>query len=181
MNKLIKMLPTEKSSVFGTISLLGILSMLLMIIVPIPTFVLDVLLLLNIGLSIIIFLLSIQAKNVLEFSVLPTILIFTTLLRIVLNVSSSRLILGKATGGKVIEAVGNITVNGDYVVGIIIFVVITIVMMLVINKGTSRVATVSARFILDSLPGKQMSIDGDLNNGIIDLKTAQSRRADLQK
>lgn len=181
MNKLFKFLPTEKSSVFGVISLVGILAMLLMIIVPVPTFVLDVLLLLNIGMSAIIFLLAVQAKNVLEFTGLPTTLIFTTLLRIVLNVSSSRLILGEATGGKVIDAIGNITVGGDYVVGIIIFAVITLVMMLVINKGTSRVAEVSARFILDSLPGKQMSIDGDLNNGVIDMKTAQARRADLQK
>lgn len=181
MNKLMKFLPSEKSSIFGFISLVGVLAMLMMIIVPIPTFVLDVLLLLNIGISAIIFLLSVQAKNVLEFSVLPTVLIFTTLLRIVLNVSSSRLILGEATGGKVIDAIGKITVGGDYAVGIIIFAVITLVMMLVINKGTSRVAEVSARFVLDSLPGKQMSIDGDLNNGIIDMKTAQARRADLQK
>lgn len=181
MNKILKFLPTEKSSVFGVLTLVGMLSMLLMIIIPIPTFVLDILLLINIGMSAIIFLMAVQAKNVLEFSVLPTILIFTTLLRIVLNVSSSRLILGKADGGKVIDAIGNITVGGDYVVGVIMFIVITIVMMLVINKGTSRVAEVSARFILDSLPGKQMSIDGDLNNGVIDMKTAQLRRSELQR
>lgn len=181
MNKIMSFLPTQKSSIFGVISLVGMLAMLLMIIVPIPTFILDILLLINIGISAIVFLLAVQSKNVLEFTVLPTILIFTTLLRIVLNVSSSRLILGQADGGKVIDAIGNITVGGDYVVGVIMFILITIVMMLVINKGTSRVAEVSARFILDSLPGKQMSIDGDLNNGVIDMKTAQARRADLQR
>lgn len=181
MNKFLKYLPTEKSSVFGILTLTAILSMLLMIIVPVPIIVLDTLLLLNIAVSAIVFMLAVQSKNVLEFSVLPTILIFTTLLRIVLNVSSSRLILGKATGGKVIDAIGTITVGGDYVVGIIIFIVITIVMFLVINKGTGRVAEVSARFVLDSLPGKQMSIDSDLNSGVIDVMTAQKRRADLQK
>ena len=181
MNKLLKYIPSNLSSSFGVVALVGILGMLLMIIVPVPTILLDVLLLFNIGVSAIVFLLSVQAKNVLEFSVLPTVLIFTTLLRIVLNVSSSRLILGDATGGKVIDAIGNITVGGDYVVGIIIFAIITLVMFLVINKGTSRVAEVSARFVLDSLPGKQMSIDGDLNSGVIDVKTAQARRADLQR
>lgn len=181
MNKLLKYIPSNLTSSLGAVTLVGILGMLLMIIVPVPTILLDMLLLLNIGISAIVFLLSIQAKNVLEFSVLPTVLIFTTLLRIVLNVSSSRLILGDATGGKVIDAIGNITVGGDYVVGIIIFAIITLVMFLVINKGTSRVAEVSARFVLDSLPGKQMSIDGDLNSGVIDMKTAQARRADLQR
>lgn len=181
MNKFLKYLPTERSSVFGLLALTAILAVLLMIIIPVPTIVLDTLLLLNIAISAIVFMLAVQSKNVLEFSVLPTVLIFTTLLRIVLNVSSSRLILSDATGGKVIDAIGTITVGGDYVVGAIIFIVITIVMFLVINKGTGRVAEVSARFILDSLPGKQMSIDSDLNSGVIDIRTAQNRRADLQR
>lgn len=181
MNKLLKFLPLEKSSAFSLITLVGALAMLLLIIVPVPSMILDILLLANIGMSAVIFLLAIQAKNVLEFSVLPTVLIFTTLLRIVLNVSSSRLILGEATGGKVIDAIGKITVGGDYVVGVIIFAIITLVMFLVINKGTGRVAEVSARFVLDSLPGKQMSIDSDLNSGVIDVRTAQARRLDLQK
>lgn len=159
----------------------GLLAMLLLIMVPVPTAVLDILLLINIAVSILIFLMSIQAKNVLEFTILPTMLIFTTLARIVLNVSSSRLILGQANGGKVIDAIANITVNGDYVVGIIMFIIIVIVMFLVINKGTERVSEVSARFVLDGMPGKQMSIDADLNSGAITLKMAQKRRDDLQK
>ncbi|MGU8987251.1 FHIPEP family type III secretion protein [Clostridium perfringens] len=170
-----------KGKKFSSIVPLAIFAMLLLIMIPVPTMLLDILLLINIAISAVIFLMSLQAKNVLEFSVLPTMLIFTTLTRIVLNVSSSRLILGKADGGKVIDAIGKITIGGDYVVGVIVFIIITIVMFLVINNGTDRIAGVSARFILDSLPGKQMSIDADLNSGVIDIKTAQKKRLDLEK
>lgn len=156
-------------------------SLVLMIIIPVPTFMLDILLMINLAISSIIFLLSMYTRTILEFSILPTALLYTTLTRIILNVTSARIILSRAEGGKVIEAIGKFSINGDYIVGSIIFIIITIVMFIVITKGSERVAEVSARFSLDALPGKQMSIDADLNSGAITLAIAKKRREELQK
>lgn len=154
--------------------------MILLIIIPIPTFVLDMLLVVNMGISMVIFLQAMFIESVLEFSILPTLLIFTTLLRIVLNVCSARLILGSGKAGQLISAVGEFSINGNYVVGIIMYIIIIIAMFLVITKGAERISEVGARFKLDSMPGKQMAIEGELNSGAIDAAEAKKRRQQLQ-
>lgn len=158
-----------------------LLAAIFLIIIPVPTIVLDMLLIVNIALAAIIFLISLNTDSILDFSMLPTLLIFTTLFRIILNVTSSRLILGEATGGALIDSIGNFAIGGNYVVGGTIFLIITIVMFLVITKGLERVSEISARFTLDALPGKQMSIDAELSSGMISSEEAKRRRANLQK
>ena len=158
----------------------GVIGIVLMIIIPLPKSVLDVLLALNITLSIVIILITMFTTNVLQLSVFPTLLLVTTLFRLALNISSTRLILTEADAGKIIEAFGDFVVRGNYVVGIIIFLIIVIIQFMVITSGAGRVSEVSARFTLDAMPGKQMSIDADLNSGLIDEATAKKRRQDLQ-
>lgn len=158
----------------------GVIGIILMIIIPLPKGLLDVLLALNMTLAIVIILITMFTTNVLQLSVFPTLLLVTTLFRLALNVSSTRLILTEADAGEIISAFGDFVVNGNYVVGIIIFLIIVIIQFIVITNGAGRVAEVSARFTLDAMPGKQMSIDADLNSGIIDEETAKKRRADLQ-
>ena len=158
----------------------GIIGIVLMIIIPMPGFVLDILIAVNITVSVVIFLITIFAKEVLEFSIFPSILLVTTLFRLAINVSSTRLILSTANGGSIIEAFGNFVIGGNYVVGIIIFLIIVIIQFLVITNGAGRVSEVSARFTLDAMPGKQMSIDADLNSGIISEDEAKRRRKNLQ-
>ena len=167
----------ENLDVFVAIGVIGIV---LMIIIPLPKGVLDVLLALNITLSVVIMLITMFTTNVLQLSVFPTLLLVTTLFRLALNISSTRLILTEADAGSIITAFGDFVVGGNYAVGIIIFIIIVIVNFLVITNGAGRVAEVSARFTLDAMPGKQMSIDADLNSGLIDEATAKSRRQDLQ-
>lgn len=167
----------ENLDVFVAIGVIGIV---LMIIIPLPKGVLDVLLALNITLSVVIMLITMFTTNVLQLSVFPTLLLVTTLFRLALNISSTRLILTESDAGKIITAFGDFVVGGNYVVGIIIFIIIVIVNFIVITNGAGRVAEVSARFTLDAMPGKQMSIDADLNSGLIDEATAKSRRQDLQ-
>ena len=159
----------------------AIMAIILMIIIPLPTFMLDVMLALNIGLSVLILLLTLMSKNVLELSIFPSILLVTTLFRLGLNISSTRLILSEGYAGNVIEAFGSFVVGGNYVVGIIIFLIIVLVQFIVITNGSSRVSEVNARFTLDALPGKQMSIDAELNAGAIDEKTAKRKRRELQQ
>jgi len=159
---------------------IGVIGIVLMIIIPLPKGVLDVLLALNITLSVVIMLITMFRTNVLQLSVFPTLLLVTTLFRLALNISSTRLILTEADAGSIITAFGDFVVGGNYAVGIIIFIIIVIVNFLVITNGAGRVAEVSARFTLDAMPGKQMSIDADLNSGLIDEATAKSRRQDLQ-
>ncbi|WP_288221912.1 flagellar biosynthesis protein FlhA [uncultured Clostridium sp.] len=158
----------------------GVLGIVLMIIIPLPSAVLDVLLAFNITLSAIIIMITMFTTNVLQLSVFPTLLLVTTLLRLGLNISSTRLILSEGSAGKIIEAFGEFVIGGNYVVGIIIFLIIIIIQFVVITNGAGRVSEVSARFTLDAMPGKQMSIDADLNAGIIDEVTARKRREDLQ-
>ena len=158
----------------------GVIGIVLMIIIPLPSIVLDILLALNITLSIIVIMITMFTTSVLQLSVFPTLLLVVTLFRLGLNISSTRLILSKGDAGSIITAFGDFVVGGNYVVGVIIFLIIMIIQFLVITNGSTRVAEVSARFTLDAMPGKQMSIDADLNSGLIDEATAKKRRADLQ-
>ncbi|KAJ49926.1 flagellar biosynthesis protein FlhA [Clostridium tetanomorphum] len=158
----------------------GVIAIVMMIIIPLSPGVLDILLALNITISVVVILLTMFTTNVLQFSSFPTLLLVTTLFRLGLNISSTRLILGEGDAGKVIEAFGSFVVRGNYVVGIIIFLIIVIIQFIVITSGATRVAEVSARFTLDAMPGKQMSIDADLNSGLIDEAGAKERRKSLQ-
>lgn len=153
----------------------------LMMIIPLPTLIMDLLLAFNITFSLIILLISMNMESPLEFSILPTLLLLTTMLRLALNISSTRLILLNGYAGKVIEAFGNFVVRGNPLVGFIIFLIIVIVQFVVITKGSERVAEVAARFTLDAMPGKQMSIDADLNAGLISESEARKRRIDIQR
>lgn len=158
----------------------GVITIVLMIIIPLPKQVIDLLLALNITVSIIIILITMFTTNVLQLSVFPTLLLVTTLFRLALNISSTRLILIDADAGTIITAFGNFVIRGNYVVGIIIFLIIVVIQFMVITNGAGRVAEVSARFTLDAMPGKQMSIDADLNSGLIDEAMAKQKRKDLQ-
>lgn len=158
-----------------------VIAIVLMIIIPLPSVLLDVLLAFNITVSVVIILLTLFTTEVLQFSVFPTILLITTLFRLALNISSSRLILRDGYAGEVINAFGSFVVGGNYVVGIIIFLIIVVIQFIVITNGAGRVSEVSARFTLDAMPGKQMSIDADLNAGTIDENGARERRKKLQQ
>ncbi|NRT73660.1 flagellar biosynthesis protein FlhA [Clostridium beijerinckii] len=158
----------------------GVICIVLMIIIPLPKFMLDLLLALNITLSVVVILITMFTTSVLQLSVFPSLLLVTTLFRLALNISSTRLILTEADAGNIIEAFGEFVIRGNYVVGIIIFLIIVVIQFMVITNGAGRVAEVSARFTLDAMPGKQMSIDADLNNGIITEAEAIQKRKDLQ-
>ena len=152
------------------------------IIIPLPPFLLDMMFIINITISIMIVMMTMYVKDALQFSIFPSMLLITTLFRLALNISSTRLILtqsGKA--GQVIETFGSFVLKGNVVVGFIIFLIIVIVNFLVITKGAERVSEVSARFKLDAMPGKQMAIDADLSSGLIDEKAARQRRMDIQR
>ncbi|EJO5346010.1 flagellar biosynthesis protein FlhA [Clostridium botulinum] len=162
------------------IAAFGVIGIVLMIIIPLPSVLLDVLLALNITFSVVIILITMFTTEVLQFSSFPTLLLITTLFRLGLNISSTRLILRDAYAGKIIETFGSLVTGGNYVIGIIIFLIIVIIQFVVITSGASRVSEVSARFTLDAMPGKQMSIDADLNAGLIDEQGAKKKRQDLQ-
>ncbi|MDD7804297.1 MAG: type III secretion system export apparatus subunit SctV [Endozoicomonas sp. (ex Botrylloides leachii)] len=152
-----------------------------LIILPMPTALVDLLIALNMGLSTILLMTSIYLKSPLEFSSFPAVLLITTLFRLALSITTTRLILLQADAGQIVYTFGNFVVGGDLIVGIVIFLIITIVQFLVITKGSERVAEVSARFSLDGMPGKQMSIDADLRAGSIEMEEAQRRRELVQK
>ncbi len=156
-------------------------AIILVILIPLPPTLVDVLLILNITLSIIILLNSVYAQSALEMSAFPTLILFTTLFRVAMNVASTRLIIGQGNAGKVIENFGKFVGGNNIVVGAIIFLVIMIVQFLVITKGAERVAEVSARFTLDAMPGKQMAVDADLNSGLISESQARERRNNIQR
>lgn len=160
---------------------LGILGIVILIILPIPTGFLDILLTFNITLSVIILLLAMFTTQILQFSIFPTLLLVTTLFRLGLNISSTRLILSQGYAGQVVGAFGSFVTGDNYVVGAIIFVIIIIIQLVVITSGATRVSEVSARFTLDAMPGKQMSIDADLNAGSITDEEAKERRMNLQR
>ncbi len=159
-------------------SFLGILvvTLILILIIPVPAWVLDILIMLNISVSLLILLNAIYATEALEMSLFPTILLVTTLFRIAINVSSTKLMLGTGYAGKVIEQFGMFVAGGNMIVGAIIFIILILVNFMVITKGSERVAEVTARFTLDAMPGKQMAIDADLNAGLIDEQQAKERR-----
>ena len=159
-----------------------VILVVVLIIIPLPTGLIDFAIVINIALSLIILLMSMLIKNVLDFSVFPSILLITTLFRLGLNVSTTRQILGNAgDAGKVVKTFGEFVIQGNAAVGFIIFIIIVVVQFLVITKGAERVSEVSARFTLDAMPGKQMAIDADLNTGLIDEQEAKRRRADVQR
>ncbi len=153
-----------------------------LIIIPLPTPVLDFMFIMQLGISLVILLMTMYVKRALDFSVFPTLLLITTLLRLGLNISSTRSILTNGGyAGEVVKTFGQFVIRGDVVVGLVIFLIIVLVQFLVITKGSERVAEVSARFTLDAMPGKQMAIDADLSSGIIDENMARQRRADIQR
>ncbi|EUM13908.1 flagellar biosynthesis protein FlhA [Enterobacter sp. E12] len=161
-----------------------IMTILAMMILPLPTFVLDLLFTFNIVLSIMILLVAMFTQNTLEFSAFPTVLLFSTLLRLALNVASTRVILmnghtGSDAAGQVVEAFGHFLVGGNFAIGIIVFVILIIINFMVITKGAGRIAEVGARFSLDGMPGKQMAIDADLNAGLIGEEEAKRRRKEV--
>ncbi|MBQ7152067.1 MAG: flagellar biosynthesis protein FlhA [Synergistaceae bacterium] len=154
---------------------------IIMMVVPLPTWLIDILLAMNITLGVVTLLVTFYVKRALDLSIFPTLLLISTLFRLSLNVSTTRLILLYGNAGELINAFGNFVVGGNYVVGIIMFLILVIIQMLVITKGAERVAEVAARFTLDAMPGKQMSIDADLNSGLIDEQGAKQRRQDIQR
>lgn len=160
---------------------LAVVTIVVMMIIPLPSFILDLFLTLNITLALIIVMISIYNVEPLQFSVFPSLLLVTTLFRLALNVSSTRLILLQGYAGEVIQAFGNFVVGGNAVVGFIVFVILILIQFIVITRGAERVAEVAARFTLDAMPGKQMAIDADLNAGLISDADARERRRNIQR
>ena len=160
---------------------LFVIFIVIAIIIPLPSWLLDFLILLNISLSLIILVMTMFIKEALEFSVFPTVLLLTTVLRLSLNVSTTRGILTSGYAGEVISAFGQFVMGGDAIVGFLIFIIIVLVNFIVITKGSERVSEVAARFTLDAMPGKQMAIDADLNAGIINEEEAKRRRSNIQR
>ena len=171
MNKILK----------NAISLMVVV-IVLFLVIPLPAFMLDVLIILNISMSILILMITMNIKETLEFSIFPSLLLITTLFRLGLNVSSTRLILSEGgQAGVVIKSFGTLITRGNIVIGVLIFLIIVLVQFIVITKGAERVSEVAARFTLDAMPGKQMAIDADLSSGLIDEKEARQRRYKIQK
>ncbi|MBR6678641.1 MAG: flagellar biosynthesis protein FlhA [Oscillospiraceae bacterium] len=160
---------------------LCVVVIVLFLIVPLPTFLLDLLLIVNIGLSIMILMITMNITEALEFSIFPSLLLVTTLFRLGLNVSSTRLILRDGYAGEVIKNFGQLITSGNIVIGVVIFLIIVLIQFIVITKGAERVAEVAARFTLDAMPGKQMAIDADLSSGLINEQEARTRRHKVQK
>ena len=159
-----------------------LVAIVFLIIIPLPAGVLDFMFMLNLGLSLVILLTALSIKKTLQFSIFPSLLLVTTLFRLSLEISATRLILSNnGDAGEVIAAFGSFVINGQLVVGIVIFLIILVVQFIVITKGSERVAEVAARFTLDAMPGKQMAIDADLNAGIITEQEARKRREDIQR
>jgi len=170
----------------GEIALaLGVVAVLTVLVLPMPSFLLDMSLALSMTLSVLILMVVLFIQKPLEFSTFPTVLLMSTMLRLALNMASTRLILGHghegtAAAGKVIQAFGGFVMSGNFVIGVIVFAILVTVNFVVITKGSGRIAEVAARFTLDSMPGKQLAIDADLGAGLIDEATAKKRRADLE-
>ncbi|WP_435921232.1 flagellar biosynthesis protein FlhA [Paenibacillus sp. DYY-L-2] len=161
--------------------LVGIIGIVLLMIVPIPTLLLDILLVINISLALIILLVAMNTKEALQFSIFPAMLLVTTLFRLALNISTTKLILGQANAGHVVATFGSWISGGQPVIGFIVFLILVVVQFIVITKGSERVAEVAARFTLDAMPGKQMSIDADLNAGLINEQQARERRSKIER
>jgi flagellar biosynthesis protein FlhA len=160
---------------------LGLFGTIVLLVVPVPALLLDLLLAASIGISLLILLIIIYVKDPAEFSGFPTLLLAVTLYRLALNIASTRLILGDGHAGAIIDAFGHFVIQGNYVVGAVVFLILVVINFMVITKGAGRIAEVAARFTLDAMPGKQMAIDAELNAGIIDETTATKRRNKIQK
>ena len=160
---------------------IGLVFIVLMMVIPLPPAMLDILLTINISLSVIILLVCLYTKEPLDYSSFPTVLLIATLFRLGLNISSTRLILLYGEAGNVIHSFGEFVVGGNYVVGFVIFVILVLINFMVITGGATRVAEVTARFTLDKMPGKQLSIDADLNAGLISDEEAKARRKALER
>ncbi len=164
----------------------GVLAVLAMVVLPLPPFALDVLFTFNIALSIVIVMAVFNVARPIEFGVFPTVLLLATLLRLALNVASTRVVLlhghsGPAAAGRVIQAFGEFVIGGNFAVGVVVFIILTIINFVVVTKGSGRISEVSARFTLDAMPGKQMAIDADLNAGLITQDDARLRRAEVRQ
>ncbi|MDP4097526.1 flagellar biosynthesis protein FlhA [Paenibacillus sp. P96] len=159
----------------------GVIGIVLMMILPIPAWLLDILLVINIALALMILLLAMNTKEALEFSIFPALLLITTLFRLALNISTTKLILGTGHAGEVVATFGSWIAGGQIAIGFIVFLILVIVQFIVITKGSERVAEVGARFTLDAMPGKQMSIDADLNAGLINEQQARERRSKIER
>ena len=170
--------PAANADILMAVGLIGLIGMML---IPLPPLLLDLLLALNLTLSLTILLLAMYVQRPLDFSVLPSLLLVTTLFRLALNISSTRLILLHASAGRVIECFGQFVVGGDLLVGCVIFIILIVIQFVVITNGAGRVAEVAARFCLDEMPGKQMSVDADLNAGLIPEDEARTRRRDIER
>ena len=160
---------------------LGVIGILVILFTPIPPALLDFLLILNFSVALLVLLITFFTDTPLSFSTFPSLLLITTLFRLALNISATRLILGHGDAGRVIHGVGTYMVGGNYVVGLVVFLILVVVQYVVVTSGAQRVAEVAARFTLDSMPGKQMSIDADMNMGLIDEHEARRRRAQIEK
>ncbi|UNK16693.1 flagellar biosynthesis protein FlhA [Paenibacillus sp. N3/727] len=161
--------------------LAGVIGIVLMMILPIPIWLLDVLLIINISLALMILLVAMNTKEALEFSIFPSLLLITTLFRLSLNISTTKLILSKGEAGEVVATFGSWIAGGEIAIGFIVFLILVVVQFIVITKGSERVAEVAARFTLDAMPGKQMSIDADLNAGMINETQARERRRKVER
>jgi flagellar biosynthesis protein FlhA len=161
--------------------LIGVIGIVLMMVVPIPKGLLDILLIINISVAIMILLIAMNTLDALHFSIFPTLLLLTTIFRLALNVSTTRLILSKADAGHVVQTFGQFVAGGQIAIGFVVFLILVVVQFIVITKGSERVAEVGARFTLDAMPGKQMSIDADLNAGLINEHQARERREKIEK
>ncbi|WP_440393439.1 flagellar biosynthesis protein FlhA [Paenibacillus sp. SAF-054] len=161
--------------------LLGVIGIVLMMILPIPTWLLDILLVINISLALLILLVAMNTKEALQFSIFPSLLLITTLFRLALNLSTTKLILYNHNAGEVVATFGSWIARGQIAIGFIVFLILVVVQFLVITKGSERVAEVAARFTLDAMPGKQMSIDADLNAGLINEQQARERRRKVER
>lgn len=184
MNELMNIFNIKNLKNFNFGVMILIVSMLAMIILPLPPFLLDLLFSFNITLSLVILMVCVYVGRPLEFSIFPTVLLITTLLRLTLNIASTRVVLlhghqGPSAAGQVIRAFGEVVIGGSFVVGMIVFAILMIINFVVVTKGAGRVSEVSARFTLDAMPGKQMAIDADLNSGILTQEEAKKRRAEI--
>ncbi|RFA30729.1 flagellar biosynthesis protein FlhA [Alkalilimnicola ehrlichii] len=184
MSLLQRMIPNSRIAQLGIPAI--ILSILAMIILPLPPQLLDVLFTFNIAMAVLVLLVSVSSRNPLDFALFPTVILVATLMRLTLNVASTRVVLlnghsGDAAAGKVIESFGQVVVGGSFIVGLVVFVILTIINFVVITKGGERISEVTARFTLDALPGKQMAIDADLNAGILGQDEAKKRRQEIAK
>src|SRR5690554_647038 len=160
---------------------LFVITIIVMLIIPLPDILLSILILTNISLSLIVILVAMNTSEPLEFSILPSLLLLLTLFRLGLNVSTTRSILGTGSAGNVVETFGTFVIGGNPLVGFVVFVILIIIQFLVITKGSERVSEVGARFTLDAMPGKQMSIDADLNAGLINEQQAKQRREKIER